>query len=157
MRKLQHILALLLLALAFTLPVRAQGPPRDYHNRLGRIMAFTSGDGVSHPQSFWVLNFAAFAVGDSTARLEFVGYHSKEAYDAGASPIAGAVRSYQVPPEAWLSTVFVPVPAPSESFAVNFLTAAWGVALAAKEVGEAPAEGQPDTRVSFFAGSVAVQ
>lgn len=130
------------------------GSTRDHINRLGRVMPFVSSDGAKHDESFWVLNFAAFAVGDSTARLEFVGFHGKESYDEGRDPIAGATRSYQIPPEGWMETVFAPLPAPEQPFAVNFLLAAWAVALSAKEVGEPPAEGEADTRVSFFAGSV---
>lgn len=129
-------------------------PTRDHQNRFGRVMPYTSQDGADHPESFWALNFAAFAIGDSSARLEFVGYHSAEAYDGGRDPIAGAARSYQVTPEHWMETVFVPLPAPEQPFAVNFLLQAWAVALSTKDVGEPPAEGQPDQRVSFFAGSV---
>jgi hypothetical protein len=151
---MKKLLALLLLALTFALPCTAQ--TRDHANRLGRTMAYTSADGVSHSQSFWCLNFAAFSIGDSTARLEFVGYHSVQAYDSGAEPISGAVRSYQITPEHWQQSVFVPLPAPSQPFAVNFLMQSWAVALQTQDVCTPRDEGEP-VCVSFFAQSTAAQ
>lgn len=150
---MRKLLALLTLALVCALPVAAQ--TRNHSLRAGRTMAYTSADGVSHPASFWCLNFAAFAIGDSTARLEFVGFHSVQAYDAGASPIQGATKSYQITPESWFTQVHIPLPAPDQTFDVNFLLAAWNVALSTIE-GEPPAEGQ-DMRKSFFDGATPAQ
>lgn len=130
---------------------------RDHTNRLGRVLPFTSDDGADHPESFWVLNESNLAIGDSKGRLVVIGYHSAKAYDEGRAAIAGAKREYLITPEKWMETVFVPLPAPTEPFAVNFLLQAWAVILATKEVGEPPAEGEADTRVSFFASSVAAQ
>lgn len=147
--------ALLLLALVFVLPVGAQ--TRDHAIRHGRTMAYTSADGVSHPQSFWVLSFAAFDVGAATGRLEFIAYHSAAAYDSGATPIAGAVRSYQISPAEWTQVVRIPLPAPDQTFDVNFVLAAWNVALQTKDVCDSPPDGRQQTCVSFFAGSVPAQ
>lgn len=127
---------------------------RDHRQRLGRVMPFQSADGVLHQAAFWCLNFAAFAIGDSGARLEFLAFHSVDAYNAGAAPIAGAMKDYVITPDQWMASVFVPLPAPDQPFAVNFLLATWGVALSRKDVGDPPAEGEEDTRTSFFAESV---
>jgi hypothetical protein len=121
---------------------------------MGRVMPFTGPDGTEHPESFWCLKFGGFFIDGSTARLDFAGYHSAAAYDAGASPIAGAQKTYEILPDKWLESVFVPLPEPGQPFAVNFLIQTWNVALATKE-GPAPAPGDPDTRVSFFAASIA--
>lgn len=131
---------------------------RDHTQRLGRVMPYESGDGTMHPESFWCQNFAGFDIGDSKARLEFIGFSSIENYNKGARQIDGAKREYHISPDVWLETVFMPLPAPDQPFAVNFLLAGWSVALKAKEVGEppVPTEDDPepdDTRVSFFADS----
>src|ERR1051326_7471347 len=108
---------------ARTAPARvsaASAAQRNHAGRLGRVMPFTSADGVSHPNSFWCLSFAAFSIGESTARLEFVGYHSVEAYDSGAEPIQGATKSYQITPDKWTASTHIPLPDSSQTFDVNF-------------------------------------
>lgn len=126
----------------------------DHTKRMGRTMPYTSQDGVSHPESFWCLNFLATDIGGRNGRIEFVGYHSAAAYDADSQPVAGATRSYQFAADAFDAAVYEPTKLPTGSpLAGEIISAAWGIALAAKEIGEPPADGEPDARTSFFAAS----
>jgi hypothetical protein len=132
-------------------------PQRDHTKRMGRTMPFTSADGDTHDASFWVLNYLATAIGDRAGRIEFIGYSSVAHYGRGADPIAGATRAYQFNGDEFDAAVFQPTSLPIGSpIAAEILAMAWSIALAAKEVGDPPAEGQQDTRISFFAQSVAV-
>jgi hypothetical protein len=130
---------------------------RDHTKRLGKIMPFTSADGVTHDASFWCLNYQATDIGGRNGRVEFIGYHSTAAYDNDADPIAGASHSYQFAGDLFDATAYEPTRYPTGTpLAAEIIAAAWQIALATKDVGDAPVEGQPDTRAPFFANAVDV-
>lgn len=134
-------------ALGFTAGAHRQTLTRDHRLRMARVMPFTSDDGVQHPQSMWALNFEAASIGDKALRVEYTGYHSTDAYDAGASPIAGATHSISINGPDF--DAFVQA---NPQLVGTILTMGWAVADAEK-LGPAPAQGQPDTRTSFFSGA----
>lgn len=129
----------------------------DYHERFGKVMPYTSDDGAEHPASFWCLDTVTVAINNNYLGLGFIGYHSKEAYNANRQPIAGAQRFYSVEGKTPFTSLVgqaVTLPFGDQTpRGVTILIMAWEVALAAKEVGEPPEAGEPDERVSFFDGA----
>lgn len=103
-------------------------------------MSFKSAFGTTSPNAVWRLT-ELHATLDGV-RLVFQGYHSQAAHDSGSAALPGAVKEYTLP--AGTISQF-----PELETAIH--QAAWNVALAWLE-GPPPAEGEPDTRTSFFAG-----
>lgn len=108
---------------------------------LFKLMPYADpGTGVAHEVAYWRL--AGLYVDLGGARLLFYGWHSKELYDEGKGHVGQ--KEYTLP--AGAISQF-----PDLETAIH--RAAWGVALQTVE-GLGPAEGEPDTRTSFFAEAV---
>lgn len=124
----------------------------NYALRMGKQMAYTSGDGAGHPNSFWCLDRLGVEIGDAALRLKFVGYHDAPAYDADRQPIAGAVKEYLVSGAEFMAAINLPTGLPTGApISAEILGMAWAVALNTKDQGDGP----PETRTSFFAEAVA--
>ncbi|HEX8747369.1 MAG TPA: hypothetical protein VF717_09220 [Pyrinomonadaceae bacterium] len=124
----------------------------DYRRRLGKIMAFESADGVAHEESFWYIDELQLNI--SGRRLQFVtvAHHDTDAYDAEKWPIAGASKPYTFEGEEFDALI-----ARHPDLVGMLLNGMWSEALLKKDVGEPPAEDQPDTRRSFFEGAADAQ
>lgn len=124
---------------------------------MGKTMPYTSPDGAQHPDAFWCLQKLHAEIDDSMMRLQFIGYHDAASYDADRDPISGAVKEYMLAGDGFQQAINLATAHPQGTpISVEILRMAWQVVLAAKEIGEPPADGQPDTRTSFFETATAV-
>lgn len=105
--------------------------------------------GNTHPESYWRIMFLAADLAGRTARVEFLGFKDKSAHDSGKQPIGS--RSYSVSGSGFDAYLAGYEQGQTDLFALGYT-----YALAAHEVGEAPAPGEEDTRVSFFNGATVV-
>lgn len=144
------VVSLLLVSLSFG-SLAQQLAPRDYRPRAGRVLAYTSADGVVHPNSFWALNALNVSIGERAMRVEFIGYHDVASHNSHKQPMQGAVQAYTISGDAFDSTINA-----YPELVQGIIQATWGIALNTKE-GPPPSADQPDTRQSFFAGSTAAQ
>lgn len=119
--------------------------------RMGKVMPHTSEDGAEHAESFWCLNRLDANIGDGTMALIFIGYHDVASYDDDKQPIAGAIKHYIVSGTAFQQAINMVTQYPlGTPISAEILAMAWVVALNTKDIGNAPATGQPDSRTSFF-------
>jgi hypothetical protein len=124
---------------------------RNHQLRAGKVLAFTSPDGAVRPQAFWCLSQFSLDVEAKRLSIVYIAYHTKEDYDAGRAAIRDATQPYLFEGAAFDALV-----AANPDFVATLLQRTWAVALETPD-GPLPAEGQPDTRVSFFHSAIDAQ
>lgn len=119
--------------------------------RLGKLMEYTSTDGVLHPESFWMLEELQAEVGVNRLRLKFIGYHNAASYTIERKPISDAVKEYNVQGFENFHAIIDQLPL-AEDVPIGglILLMAWQVAITTKDIGPLPGPDDIDTRVSFF-------
>lgn len=123
--------------------------------RLGKIMEYTSSDGVTHPTSFWMLEDLHASVGSNRLSLKFIGYHNMQSYTVDRKPIADAVKEYNIVGYTDFHAIIDQLPLASNvSIGGLILLMAWQVAIATKDIGPNPGPDEEDLRVSFFETAV---
>jgi len=115
-------------------------------NEYAFVLPYEDEQGNVYPASYWPVDFQASSRRDKGARCTFVGYRNRQAFLDGKAPIPGAERSYATTgPDSWLR-----FKAWYDANPQHVYGACMFQALQAQEIGDLPAQGQPDTRVSFF-------
>jgi hypothetical protein len=113
-------------------------------------MEFISDDGVEHTESYWIIVQSNINKIDKNANFTFYGYHNKAARDAKKQNIGS--KNYSLSSDEFDTYLGTSALNPEGK---NPYEAAYAYANATLE-GQAPAEGEEDTRVSFFDGATEV-
>lgn len=103
--------------------------------------------GAIYTQSYWIAASLYIRKPDGTGNIVFYGYADHQARLDGKREIA--TKSYKLTPDSYEEYF---APSAQNPSGVNPYATAYQMALETLE-GQAPEEGEPDSRISFFEGA----